>query len=368
MAPRSTRVLGIALAPVLLAGGVVAASPAFAATQVSFTTPGLSSWTVPDDVTEVTITATGGAGGAGMRSLGGAGCTVTNVYSVDAGDVFRIFVGGGGLGGTGTVNGGGGGSTSINLQQFTMIIAGGGGGGGAYDNVNPTTHPNDGGDGCGSSINAGNGLGPNGQGGSNGVGGDSGSGVQGTSGSSGLAGPGGIGVDNPNSGGIGDVCSFGAGGAAVTYGGGGGGGGYGGGGSGGSQSLGGMGGVYFGGGGGGGSTGPSGATFSIDTARTANSLNGRDGSVLITFGPPDSAPSWFQSYARGASVACLTGWNPSWAQWPGDGAGGYVCNREIYMTPTGTWSSRSAMLGTVITQRAPMLALDSTPPVISYRC
>ena len=62
MAPRSTRVLGIALAPVLLAGGVVAASPAFAATQVSFTTPGLSSWTVPDDVTEVTITATGGAG------------------------------------------------------------------------------------------------------------------------------------------------------------------------------------------------------------------------------------------------------------------------------------------------------------------
>lgn len=358
MAPRLTRVLGIALAPVLLAGGLVAASPAFAATQVSFTTPGLSSWTVPDDVTEVTITATGGAGGAGMRSLGGAGCTVTNVYSVAPGDVFRIFVGGGGRGGTGTVNGGGGGSTTINLQQISGIVAGGGGGGGAYDNVSPQIGPNDGGDACGASRSGGDGFGPNGQGGTNAVGGNGGGGL-GTNGSSGLAGAGGIGFGNSGSGGVGDVCSFGDGGTAVSFGGGGGGGGYGGGGAGSQQFFGGVG-IYYGGAGGGGSTGPSGATFSVDTARTANSLNGRDGSVLITFGPPDSAPSWFQSYARGASVACLTGWNPSWAQWPGDGAGGYVCNREIYMTPTGTWSSRSAMLGTVITQRAPR-CLHSTP-------
>lgn len=366
MAPRLNRVLRIALAPVLLAGGLVAASPAFAATRVSFTTPGLTSWTVPDDVTEVTITAIGGAGGAGMRSLGGAGCTVTNVYSVAPGDVFRIFVGGGGLGGTGTVNGGGGGSTTINLQQISGIVAGGGGGGGAYDNVSPQIGPNDGGDGCGASRSGGDSFGPNGQGGSNAVGGNGGGGL-GTNGSSGLAGAGGIGFGNSGSGGIGDVCSFGDGGTAVSFGGGGGGGGYGGGGAGSQQFFGGVG-IYYGGGGGGGSTGPSGAKFSVDTARTANSLNGRDGSVLITFGPPDSAPSWFQAYARGASVACLTGWNPSWAQWPGDGAGGYVCNREIYMTAAGSWSSRSAMLGTVAAPMAPMRALDVARPVISYRC
>lgn len=366
MASRLTRVLGIALAPVLLAGGLVAASPAFAATRVSFTTPGLTSWTVPDDVSEVTITAIGGAGGAGMRSLGGAGCTVTNVYSVAPGDVFRIFVGGGGRGGTGTVNGGGGGSTSINLQQFTMIIAGGGGGGGGYDNVSPQIGPNDGGDGCGASAFGGDGFGPNGQGGSNAVGGSDGGGGA-TDGSDGLAGEGGSGNGNPGSGGIGDVCSFGEGGSADSSGGGGGGGGYGGGGAGSSQFYGGVG-TYYGGGGGGGSTGPSGATFSIDTARTANSLNGRDGSVLITFGPPDSAPSWFQSYARGASVECLKGWNPSWAQWPGNGAGGYVCNREIYMTPIGSWSARSHLLGSAIAQAAPTRVFGSARPVISYRC
>jgi hypothetical protein len=361
------KVLGIALAPVLLTGGLVAAAPAFAATQVSFTTPGLSSWTVPDDVTQVTITAIGGAGGAGMRSLGGAGCTVTNVYSVTPGDVFRIFVGGGGLGGSGTVSGGGGGSTTINLQQISGIVAGGGGGGGGYDNVSPSIGPNDGGDGCGSFTSGGNGLSPNGRGGSNAVGGDGGGGDPTTNGGSGLAGAGGIGFGNPGSGGMGDVCSFGDGGTTISFGGGGGGGGYGGGGAGSQQSRGGLGTVY-GGGGGGGSTGPTGATFSIDTARTANSLTGRNGSVLISFGPPDTAPSWFQSYARGASVSCLAGWNPSWAQWPGNGTGGYVCNREIYMTPTGTWSSRSQLLGSVVEQSTPAPAHSPARPVISYRC
>jgi hypothetical protein len=351
---------------VLLAGGLVAASPAFAATQISFTTPGLSSWTVPDGVTEVTITAIGGAGGAGLRSLGGAGCTVTNVYSVTPGDVFRIFVGGGGRGGVGTVSGGGGGSTTINLQQISGIVAGGGGGGGGYDNVDPLNNPNDGGDGCGPSTSGGNGLSPNGQGGSNAVGGSDGSGGA-ANGGSGLAGDGGDGSGNSGSGGMGDVCSFGEGGTANSFGGGGGGGGYGGGGAGSQLFFGGVG-VSYGGGGGGGSTGPSGATFSIDTARTANSLNGRNGSVLISFGPPDTAPSWFQSYARGASVSCLAGWNPSWAQWPGNGTGGYVCNREIYMTPVGTWSSRSQLFGSVATQSTPAPAHGPTRPLISYRC
>lgn len=41
---------------------------------------------------------------------------------------------------------------------------------------------------------------------------------------------------------------------------------------------------------------------------------------------------WYQSIARDdASSACPDGWEPSWAQWHHDGAGGYVCNMESYM-------------------------------------
>lgn len=47
-----------------------------------------------------------------------------------------------------------------------------------------------------------------------------------------------------------------------------------------------------------------------------------------------SAPDltvWQQSYGRADSGgSCGSGWQPGWAQWPGDGAGGFVCNREIY--------------------------------------
>ncbi len=41
-------------------------------------------------------------------------------------------------------------------------------------------------------------------------------------------------------------------------------------------------------------------------------------------------PDWNQAYAR-ASVddTCLPGWHPSWAQWPGAGAGGFVCDRAV---------------------------------------
>ena len=90
--------------------------------------------------------------------------------------------------------------------------------------------------------------------------------------------------------------------------------------------------------------------------------------MLISSSPPSSTPSWFQSYGRDAAVACLAGWNPSWAQWPGSGAGGYVCNREIYMTPAGTWSSRAQLLGPVVAHAAQVRALSSARLVISYRC
>lgn len=39
---------------------------------------------------------------------------------------------------------------------------------------------------------------------------------------------------------------------------------------------------------------------------------------------------WYQSIARGsADATCPEGYNPSWAQWPNDGAGGWVCNRDV---------------------------------------
>jgi hypothetical protein len=45
---------------------------------------------------------------------------------------------------------------------------------------------------------------------------------------------------------------------------------------------------------------------------------------------PDMSTS-MQSTARvSADVTCSSGWVPSWAQWPGDGKGGYVCDRWIY--------------------------------------
>jgi YVTN family beta-propeller protein len=42
---------------------------------------------------------------------------------------------------------------------------------------------------------------------------------------------------------------------------------------------------------------------------------------------------WLQAYQRpGSDSTCLEGWSPSWAEWPGNGAGGFTCER------TGVWS------------------------------
>lgn len=43
-------------------------------------------------------------------------------------------------------------------------------------------------------------------------------------------------------------------------------------------------------------------------------------------------PDWIREYARSESDTCAERWSPSWAQWPGDGAGGYVCRQVL------TWS------------------------------
>jgi hypothetical protein len=40
---------------------------------------------------------------------------------------------------------------------------------------------------------------------------------------------------------------------------------------------------------------------------------------------------WHQSVGReSADSRCPAGWQSSWAQWPGEGAGGFVCNKMIY--------------------------------------
>ena len=51
---------------------------------------------------------------------------------------------------------------------------------------------------------------------------------------------------------------------------------------------------------------------------------------IIGGSDPDLSTT-MQSTARvSADAACSSGWTPSWAQWPSDGAGGYVCDRWIY--------------------------------------
>jgi hypothetical protein len=60
--------------------------------------------------------------------------------------------------------------------------------------------------------------------------------------------------------------------------------------------------------------------------------------------PDQAPPSWYQSVGRASvDVACETGWNPSWEQWPNGGQGGYVCSREQYYSlSTSEWLYRMA--------------------------
>ena len=45
---------------------------------------------------------------------------------------------------------------------------------------------------------------------------------------------------------------------------------------------------------------------------------------------PDMSTSMQSTARTSADVTCSSGWIPSWAQWPGNGKGGYVCDRWIY--------------------------------------
>src|SRR3990172_2251979 len=124
----------------------------FAQTTVNFNYTGSAqTWTVPPScVNTITVTAEGAQGGGANGCLG---ATVTATFTVTAGQVFQINVGGqgtqstagwngGGAGWTGSVSsGGGGGASDIRvapnaLANRLIVAAGGGGGGGGAPATN----------------------------------------------------------------------------------------------------------------------------------------------------------------------------------------------------------------------------------------
>jgi hypothetical protein len=132
---------------VLLAGtavlGLVASGLAVRATPIDFTYSGsLVDFTVPATGT-YQIIAFGAQGGSvingfGQVSMGGLGAEIGGDFTLSAGDVLQVAVGGSGGNGTssgpGSASGGGGGGGSFVVApgNAPLVIAGGGGGGGAF--------------------------------------------------------------------------------------------------------------------------------------------------------------------------------------------------------------------------------------------
>ncbi|WP_210422515.1 putative Ig domain-containing protein [Spirosoma sp. KCTC 42546] len=110
----------------------------FTGPALTYTTPGLYTYTVPaGGPYRVWLTARGGDGGA--QSLGGTGSRVEGSYFVQSGDLLTVIVGQSGRlfsrGG-----GGGGGGSAIVLTHSgtqTLLVAAGGGGGGGQVNITP---------------------------------------------------------------------------------------------------------------------------------------------------------------------------------------------------------------------------------------
>jgi len=249
-------------------------------------------WTVPDDVTEVTIEVAGGGGGGGenVTRSGGNGALVEAILATQGGQSLTIGIGGGGSVFTGTgIGGGGGGGASIvtsSSEGLTdlLVIAGGGGGAGQGTNLSVSTS------GGSAGVNA---AGDGGSGGayrfsSNGKGG--GGGIRGdgfirgrnyVAGSSTQTGAGGAGGREMAA----EVGGAGGGAAEVGSGGGGGGAGYGGGGRGGSGNYGGL--IAALGGGGGGSIADGAAVSPLDGRASYYSTAGGLGGVQRA-----GAPGW----------------------------------------------------------------------------
>ncbi|MDB5186944.1 MAG: hypothetical protein JWM07_416 [Candidatus Saccharibacteria bacterium] len=252
-----------------------------------YNTQGIDTFTVPADVTSITVKMWGGGGGGGgggeigngsAGGVGGGAGYITGTIAVTPGEVLNVYVGGGGSGGTnpGGSNmagggGGGGGYSSLYRGSTPLTIAAGGagagGGGSRTGGIGGAGGAGGGATGVAGTTSGGAG---GGGGGTQSAGGAAGSGGNnpGTAGSSltgGLGGDGRTGAGADGSGAIGGLATGGDGGAPVNTeraGGGGGGGGYfgGGGGSGSARRTG------AGGGGGGSSYAIIGATSVTNTA------------------------------------------------------------------------------------------------------
>lgn len=268
-------------------------------TQTLSYTGALQTLTVPNCVSQVTITCYGaqGANGANTASAAvggtaGLGAMVTGVYPITGGTVLNVYVGGagtgsvggfngGGNGGTGTISAGAGGGASdvrfggITLTNRIMVAGGGGGGGNAGCASSTITGGTGGAGGGGNGTNGFNSqAGGGGQGGSGITGGAAGIGcplASGTVGANGTSGVGGKGGNGPA------IC-----GAYVSGGGGGGGyfgGGGGGGGSAGTTSC----TLNDQGGGGGGAGGTNFFNASITNTAVSNGVRTGNGVVVISY-------------------------------------------------------------------------------------
>ena len=169
-------------------------------------TGSIQSWTVPTDVTSITVLAKGAQGGSGLTYTGGLGASMQGTFAVTPGQVLKILVGQQGFSDTSyKASGGGGGSFVTTSANSPLIVAGGGGGGGG------NSSPSNGSPGLttttgGSSPSFSGGTG--GGGGAAGTGSSGGGGLTGNGTSSGYSGPG-LSFTNGGTGGTGGNCALG---------------------------------------------------------------------------------------------------------------------------------------------------------------
>lgn len=354
------------------AGGYIYTAGGISFSGQVFTSQGPQTYTVPADVTSITVKMWGGGGGGGSGGsaaaggAGGAGGYVLATYPVTPGETLDIYVGGAGGGGTRNTAGGGGGGggySSVYRGGSPLAIAAGGGGGGGGRNTSSHTGGAGGAGGGLTGVNGANAGGTititGGRGGTQSAGGAGGTGSNvGLVGSSLKGGDGADGVNGATdgSGTIGGLIGGGAGGGVLSTtraaGGGGGSGWFGGGGGAGGGST---SGTSAGGGGGGGgasytttsatnvtNSAGSGATPANNadpyrsgagdggsagaTARTGSA--GANGLVIITYGNGSTNTNNFVNWAKlNDSTGTIDSANP------GNGACAGWCTASAYNFP-----------------------------------